>query len=521
MLARLRLALGRSSMYRLVLYYLAGLVVVAIVAAAFRVLPASPTRLLGSAAYMALVCFISNLVLARLWRVQANSESQYITALILALIFGPIAGTADLWRFALAGTAAMGSKYLLAFSRRHVFNPAAFGSVALLALAGYPSPWWLGSQPFLLPLIIVGGLLLVLRIRRFELVGAFLLGYLALLAMSLLPRGLPLALAVFANPATYTSIVFLGTVMLVEPLTGPAGRGLRLAYGIGVAALLTLLQHLPVPVPDALELALLSGNLLARLARPSPRLDLSLVRKEQLAPDIMGFWFEPSRPFQFQPGQFLEWSLPHPHPDASGTRRFFTIASSPTEPELLLATRVPAQPSSFKAALRDLPAGSDVSAWGLDGSFTLPADRERPLAFIAGGIGITPFRSMLAYLLQRQEHRSIVLLYSARNEQDLVFRDLFDKAASIGLRTVYVPNVATSAGWHGRSGRIDAALIGAEVPDYAQRLFYISGPEAMVLAIEKLLADMGVKPANIKRDYFPGYAREQPAQVQPHLLAGP
>lgn len=113
---------------------------------------------------------------------------------------------------------------------------------------------------------------------------------------------------------------------------------------------------------------------------------------------------------------------------------------------------------------------------------------------MAGGIGITPFRSQIKYLLDKNERRDIILIYSAKNADEFAFKDVFNKAQEVlGLKTVY------------HNGQINNAMIKRQIPDWRERLFYISGPELMVRAIAKMLSEMGIGNNNIKRDYFPGY----------------
>ena len=113
---------------------------------------------------------------------------------------------------------------------------------------------------------------------------------------------------------------------------------------------------------------------------------------------------------------------------------------------------------------------------------------------------------MIKYLLDSNLSAKITLLYSTRSAQDIVFEEIFDEAArKFDLKAVYTITENVPDSWPGRTGYIDEAVIRAEVPDYQNRLFYISGPEPMVEAFEKLVAGMGVKLSNIKRDYFPGY----------------
>ena len=132
-------------------------------------------------------------------------------------------------------------------------------------------------------------------------------------------------------------------------------------------------------------------------------------------------------------------------------------------------------------------------ATGAEGDFVLSKDEGRKLAFVAGGVGITPFRSMAKYLIDTNVRRDIVLLYSANRPEEFVFTELFSQAKNRGLNTVYITE------------RVNADLIRQNIPDWKTRLFYVSGPQPMVKAVEKTLALMGIPKRAIKRDYFPGY----------------
>src|SRR3989344_4880530 len=132
-------------------------------------------------------------------------------------------------------------------------------------------------------------------------------------------------------------------------------------------------------------------------------------------------------------------------------------------------------------------------ATGAEGDFVLPKDKNKKLAFIAGGVGITPFRSMAKYLIDKNMQCDIVLLYSANRPEEFVFTELFNDAKSRGLKPVYITE------------RVNDELIRQNIPDWKDRLFYVSGPQPMVKAIEKTLILMGIPKRDIKRDYFPGY----------------
>lgn len=237
---------------------------------------------------------------------------------------------------------------------------------------------------------------------------------------------------------------------------------------------------------------------------PDP--NLTLPQKINNSADIVSFIFKKPEAFSFEPGQFLQWTLPHQNPDDRGINRYFTISSSPTENLLMFTTRFSKISSTFKKALQNLQPNQTISINNLEGDFTLPQDQNQPCVFLAGGIGITPFRSMIKYLIDKAEIRPLTLLYAGRSVQDFVFKDLFDEAQSkINLKVVYIISENAPANWPGRTGLIDFNVIKEEVPQYLQNLFYISGPKPMVGSFITMLKDNGVDASKIKHDFFPGY----------------
>ena len=151
---------------------------------------------------------------------------------------------------------------------------------------------------------------------------------------------------------------------------------------------------------------------------------------------------------------------------------------------------------------RDVVYGSQLA-----GSFTLPKDRSEKLAFLAGGIGVTPFRSMIQDMVMKGERRDAVLFFGNNKADEIAYSDVFDKAESeIGLRTIYTVDKSAAADTNMHHGFIDAELITRELPDYQDRTFYISGPRAMVTRFEKVLKELGVGHRRIKTDFFPGFA---------------
>jgi ferredoxin-NADP reductase len=294
--------------------------------------------------------------------------------------------------------------------------------------------------------------------------------------------------------------------MLTEPLTMPPSRLLRIAYASIVAFLFAPNIHLGTFYFSP-ELALLVGNIFVYLVSPKGRFMLTLIGKNKIADGTYEFVFMPDRPFTFKPGQYLEWTLGHRFSDDRGNRRFFTIASSPTEKTVRLGVKFYAPESSFKRALWNMEPSSVASASHIAGDFTLPHDKKKKLVFIAGGIGVTPFRSMVQYCMDTKDARSIVLLYSNKTASEIAYKDVFDKAErEIGMKTVYALTDVPVPVPDTHTGFIDGALIAQEVPDFKERIFYLSGPHSMVTAFEKTLREMGVSRFHIKTDYFPGFA---------------
>lgn len=237
-----------------------------------------------------------------------------------------------------------------------------------------------------------------------------------------------------------------------------------------------------------------------------------LTKKQQLTKTVWAFHFTDERLPNWTAGQYMEWVLPHDKADRRGNRRYFTIASSPTEKDLMFATKIVDKPSSFKATLRDLKVGDQIIARGVDGDFVLPKNPQEKLVFIAGGIGIAPFRAMAKYLIDSNEKRDIVLLYLNKDSGDVAFSNLFKDAKKIGLKTIdffaenpdqkmHIPGMAPSV-----SGFVDEMAIKKYVADWQERTFYVSGPEPMVEVFEKMLKQMDIKGKNIKTDFFPGYS---------------
>lgn len=220
--------------------------------------------------------------------------------------------------------------------------------------------------------------------------------------------------------------------------------------------------------------------------------------------NIRTFFFKPEKPVHYTAGQFIELTVPHAHPDNRGQKRWFTLSSAPTDELLSITTRFAGQDksSSFKKALFSLKPGTELHLSDPMGDFVLPKLIQTPLVFVAGGIGITPFHSMLEWLATTGEERPIKLLHGVRIEEDIIFQDTFHKANQHVTTVVSDP----SAAWGGERGRLSADLIlGLEKPT-EDTLVYLSGPEPMVEALAKDLHRAGLKKSQIVTDAFPNYS---------------
>jgi ferredoxin-NADP reductase len=231
---------------------------------------------------------------------------------------------------------------------------------------------------------------------------------------------------------------------------------------------------------------------------------LRFVNRLNEADHVASFLFEPESLLDYQAGQYLQCQLPHPDADARGVSRSFTIASAPGEPFLRLTTRLSTKPSTFKQALAGLRPGGVLEASGPFGQFVY-TETDTPAVMIAGGIGITPFRAMLADLADRKVRASTTLLYS-NSSADIPFQPFFDGLVRDWpwLHVVYTVT-QPDADWRGPTGRIDAAFIRRHVNDRTRPLYFVCGPSPLVEAMRATLAEMGVDPSRIKHEGFPGY----------------
>jgi ferredoxin-NADP reductase len=426
--------------------------------------------------------------------------------LILALVINPAQSSHDLWFFGWAAVLAMASKYILAIHGKHLFNPIAFAIALTYLTINQSASWWVGSAP-MLPFVALGGVLVVRKIGRADLVISFLsTTLLTTFAFSLFNNG---GLSASLQNVTLSSpLLFFAFIILTEPLTTPPTRRSRITYGILTGFLFTPQFHIGAFYATP-ELAILIGNIFSFIVSPKATLNLGFKEKLRIAPNVYDFYFASPRKLAFAPGQFMEWTLGHRDPDRRGNRRYFTLASAPTENHVRLGVKFYQSSSTFKKAMLSMKKGQQIIAAQLGGEFVLPTDPKEICVFIAGGIGITPFRSMIKTLLDTGQKRPITLFYANKRGDEIVYKDVFDRAErELGIRTIYTVTDVRSLpdSWKGEVGRISAQLIKAKVPQYENCVFYISGSRDMMNSFKDLLKELGISNSRIKTDYFPGLA---------------
>lgn len=239
---------------------------------------------------------------------------------------------------------------------------------------------------------------------------------------------------------------------------------------------------------------------------------LQLINKSRDDPYTISFVFKPGWDLKFKPGQFLRYQITNPSHDERGENRFFSIASAPFEKVINLTTKfIPVDGSTFKKDLLKINVGGSIEAFGPSGSFTID-DPNKNYVFIAGGIGITPFRSILLDLDYKKKPINVTLLYANRTV-DAIFREELEELAKKRpeLKVYFiiseepVSKMQISKNVKIIPGKIDENTINSFLFPIHSSLFYLSGPEPMVESFKEMLEEIGVPKENIKRDEFPGY----------------
>jgi ferredoxin-NADP reductase len=232
------------------------------------------------------------------------------------------------------------------------------------------------------------------------------------------------------------------------------------------------------------------------------------ISQEPVAEGTMLLRFKKPEGFAFKAGQYADFTLLNPpETDAEGNTRTFSIVAAPQEDHLAIATRM--RDTAFKRTLRDAKAGMPIEIDGPMGSFTLHENAARAGIFLVGGIGITPFMSILKDAAARTLPHKLFLFYSNRRPEDVAFMGELEALATKNKHFTFIPTMtqaeASKQTWDGERSYITQDLIAKHAPDRANAIYYTAGPQAMVGATRKILDDAGVSGDDIKTEEFSGY----------------
>jgi ferredoxin-NADP reductase len=234
----------------------------------------------------------------------------------------------------------------------------------------------------------------------------------------------------------------------------------------------------------------------------------SLIKREEIAEGTMAFHFSKPAEFQFRAGQSVDVTLiDPPETDAEGNTRAFSIASAPFEPGLVFATRM--RDSAFKRVLRNAPLGMEVKIDSPGGSFVLHHRVEKPAVFLAGGIGITPFLSIIRQSAHDHTPHQIYLFYSNRRPEDAAFLQELAQIASQNAKFHLIATMAemdkSQREWKGETGFINKDMLVKYGPPVQGPIYYLAGPPVMVAAMRRMLTDAAVDEDDIRTEEFSGY----------------
>src|SRR5882724_3527375 len=232
------------------------------------------------------------------------------------------------------------------------------------------------------------------------------------------------------------------------------------------------------------------------------KVTLILREKKEIAEGTMAFYFGvDGQPFVFEPGQCVRITLLDPmYKDKKGNARDFSIASSPGEPSLMIATRMTG--SAFKRSLADLPVGSSVRVNGPYGEFLHDVDPVRPAVLLAGGIGITPFRSMIKHAIEQHSLQRLTLVYCNRTPDDAAFLDELQdwEKENPNFRLIATMTQPQNPGktWTERTGYIGARFVKDQLCEQTPSVYCVAGPPRFVSAVTEVLAIAGVNESEIR-----------------------
>ncbi len=244
---------------------------------------------------------------------------------------------------------------------------------------------------------------------------------------------------------------------------------------------------------------------------PAP-FTLPFIKKEQIAKETYSFYFDKTKnpDYSFKPGQYTRVTLPITPTDDKGSFRYFTTCSSPLENYLLISTKISddaTKVSDFKKYFSNLQVGQKVQFFGPMGGFLLPEEDLTPRVLLAGGIGITPFHSMLTFAAKKQLQMPLTLFVSFSTVAELIFLEELQKCKqqNQNINVIYTISHPENSSWQGETGRISEELIKKYVQDLSKPIFMVAGPPPMVDGTVEMLQKIGIEEEKIKVDHFTGY----------------
>jgi ferredoxin-NADP reductase len=243
-------------------------------------------------------------------------------------------------------------------------------------------------------------------------------------------------------------------------------------------------------------------------AAASPGFMCKLKDRKEVAEGTMTFRFEKPSGWTFKAGQYLDMTLlGPPEADSEGNVRSFSIASAPHEETLMVATRM--RDTAFKRVLRTMPFGTAVKVEGPSGGLILHKDFTRTAVLLAGGIGITPFRSIVHWAAKEKLPHRILLFYSNRRPEDAPFLAELQSLEKDNPKYKLIASMTemekSCRPWSGETGLINQEMLGRHLKDAASPIYYIAGPPPMVKGLHEMLNKAGMNDDDIRAEEFGGY----------------
>ena len=231
----------------------------------------------------------------------------------------------------------------------------------------------------------------------------------------------------------------------------------------------------------------------------------TVAEKREVAKGTLFVLFAVENYPDYRPGAYFWIELPdRGHTDEKGLRRHISLATSPTEPGVVgLATRL--RDTAFKRTLTELEVGDEVQVEEPKGSFLLPEDMSGEYVFVAGGIGITVFRSMLRFIADEVLPYRVALVYSNRDRESAAFLDELEAIERRADGVSVILTMTDESGWSGETRHLDAEVLAELVGGLEGKTFLVAGPPQMAEAVAASLTDAGLPEERVLADKFSGY----------------